>query len=489
MNSETSAAVARAKETQAEVIPEPAAPLDDPALAAAAEDAARKQRIARIRLLWDGRRTLARFAVLGFALALLAALLIPKQFVSTTRLMPPEQGSTSMAMMAALAGKIGDSVGGLSALLPSIKTTGDLFVGVLGSRTVQDDLIQKFDLRKRYSVSRWEEARKTLARKTDIAQDRKSGIITIQVTDRNPREAAAMAGEYVAILNRVVVDLNTSSAHRERVFLEERVSEVKRSLEAAERDFSEFASKNAAIDIKEQGRAMVEAAASIEGRLIAAQTELQGLRQVYTDSNVRVRATRARINELRRQLRKLGGKAEGSAGHDTENEETLYPSIRKLPLLGVTFADLYRRTRVQEAVFEVLTKQYELAKVEEAKEVPSVRVLDSPEIPERKSFPPRLLITLLGTIAALVLGTAWVLGREAWARWDRQDPGRVLIAEVGQTISTNLAWVSSNGHPAGPMWRRILQRTKTAGRLDEATTTTVPPTESGEVNWHEGGRE
>lgn len=481
-------AVVRVRETQAEMIPEPVPP-DDLALAAEAERIARERRIARIRLLWESRRALARFAVVGFALALLAALLIPKQFVSTTRLMPPDQGSASMAMMAALAGKIGDSIGSLSGLLPGMKTTGDLFVGVLGSRTVQDDLIEKFDLRKRYGTSRWEDARKKLTARTNIAQDRKSGIIRIEVTDGDPRQAAAMAGEYVTALNRVVVDLNTSSAHRERIFLEERLREVKGSLEAAERDFSEFASKNITIDIKEQGRAMVEAAALLEGQLIAAQTELQGLRQIYTDANVRVRASQARVNELRRHIQKLGGKTEVSAGHAAENEETLYPSIRKLPLLGVAFADLYRRTKIQEAVFEILTKQYELAKVEEAKEVPSVRVLDTPEIPEKKSFPPRLLITLLGPFAAFAIGIAWVLGREAWAQWDKQDPGRVLIAEVGQAVSANLAWVSSNGHTAVPVWRRILRRRKTAEELNDTSTPAVSGMDEREVNSHERGPE
>src|SRR5437879_7251667 len=109
-----------------------------------------------------------------------------------------------------------------------------------------------------------------------------------------------MAQEYVSELNVVVSQLSTSSAHRERVFLEERLAQVKQDLEAAEKDFSEFASKNATIDIQAQGRAMVESAASLEGELIAAQTQLQGLRQIYADSNIRVRATQARINELTR---------------------------------------------------------------------------------------------------------------------------------------------------------------------------------------------
>jgi uncharacterized protein involved in exopolysaccharide biosynthesis len=478
MNNETSAAAARrAKETATESVAEPTMSFDYPPSAAVAQRASREHSAARMRLLWDSRRTITRFTATGFVLALVTALLIPKQFTSTTRLMPPDQGN-SMTTMAALAGKIGDSVGGLSGVLPGMKTTGELFVGVLGSRSVQDDLVQKFDLRKRYGASRWEDARKILAARTAITEDRKSGIITIQVNDRNPQEAAALAGEYVAALNRVVVDLNTSSAHRERVFLEERLSEVKQSLEAAEHEFSEFSSKNAAIDITEQGRAMVDAAGRLEGELIAAQTELQGLRQIYTDSNVRIRATQARVNELRRQLPRFGSKTDAP----TSEGGDLSPAIRKLPLLGVAFADLYRSTRIQEAVFETLTKQYEVAKVEEAKEVPSVRTLDPPDIPERKSFPPRAVITLLGAFTTFLLGIAWVFGGAAWMRWDVQDPRRVLIEDVGRTAFGKFSWASSNGHASDLAWSRILGREKVLGDARDGPDRMLSRAEGGEVS-------
>ena len=149
---------------------------------------------------------------------------------------------------------------------------------------------------------------------TDISSDRKSGIITVKVNDKNPDRAAAMGREYVEALNRIVITLNTSSAHKERVFLEERLGQVQQDLEQAEKDFSQFASKNTAIDVKEQGRAMIGAAAELEGQLIAAQTELEGLRQIYTANNVRVRSVQARIDEYRRQLQKLGGNTPGELG-------------------------------------------------------------------------------------------------------------------------------------------------------------------------------
>src|SRR2546429_8539540 len=190
---------------------------------------------------------------------------------------------------------------------------------------------------------------------------------------------------------------------------------------------------------------MVEAAATLQGQYIAAQSELEGLKQIYTDNNVRVRSVRARIAELKRQLEKLDGKGEQDLEPAGQQPDYLYPSIRKLPLLGVTYADLYRRTRVQEAVYESLTKEYELAKVQEVKEIPTVKVLDHPNIPGKKSFPPRLLIMLLGTAFAVVVATTWVFGKTAWDETDSTDPRKVLAQEVFATVKATIPHFSQNG--------------------------------------------
>jgi len=400
----------------------------------------RGRKIARIGRLWSERKLLGKFAVIGAAATFLIALLIPSRYAATTRLMPPDPpAGQGMALLAGIAGKTG-LLGSMGADLLGMTTSAELFAGVLESRTVQNDLIERFDLRKVYGEQRWVDARKELSRQTDVSIDRKSGILTIQVTDRDPKRASALAQEYAAELNNVVTVLNTSSAHRERRFLEERLGQVKTELEFAEKDFSRFASKNAAIDIKEQGKALVEAVAIVEGQLISAQTELQGLRQVYTDQNIRVRTTQARVDELRRQLLKMGGKPETETAGQLKEAE-LYPSIRKLPLLGVTYADLYRRMRVEETVFETLTQQYEIAKVQEAKEIPSVKVLDPPEIPEKKVFPPRLLLMFLGGMLALTLGSCWVLANDHWAKIDPKDPGKILVLNVVQSMKPPLEYM------------------------------------------------
>ena len=425
--------------------------------------AARAKSIARLRLLWNQRRRIFRITGAGFILFTVLALLIPKSFESTTRLMPPDRSNGSMAILGALSGKATPgAVGALADDFLGLKSSGDLFIGILKSRTVQNDLITKFDLRRMYHVNRWADARDILSSKTDISEDRKSGIISIRVTDHNPRLAAAMAQEYIDALNDEVTRLNTSSAHRERVFLEERLTQVQQDLEAAEKDFSQFASKNTALDVKEQGKAMIAAGASLEGQLIAAQTELEGLKQIYADNNIRVRSVQARIDELQRQMQKLAGTPEpATASGQQSNQPTksyqLYPSIRQLPTLGVTWADLFRRAAVQEKVFETLTEEYELAKVEEAKETPSVKVLDAPDIPERGS-PSRSLVVLIGTAVSLLLSMILVLGRARWGEVDSHDPGKLLAIEVFEGVkSLTVSNGSENGISKG-MWRRLGRR-------------------------------
>lgn len=428
--------------------PVPELPEHDLPIAPAPEETpqASSSSVAHLRLLWQHRQLLARVVLYGLFASTLIAFLIPTRYESTTRLMPPDSSQTGGLAMAAtaLSGGAG-SLGNVASDMLGLKSTSDIFVGILSSRTVQDKLIQQFDLRKLYGDRHMEDARKVLAERTGISVDRKSQIITMTVTDHDAKRAAAMGEAYVAELNRLVSELSTSSARRERIFLEERLKAVSQDLETAEKEFSQFSSKNTAIDIKEQGKAMVEAAATLQGQYIAAQSELEGLRQIYTDNNVRVRSVRARVGELKRQLEKLGGKGEETSVPSGSQADPLYPSIRKLPLLGVTYADLYRRTRVQEAVYESLTKEYELAKVQEVKEIPTVKVLDRPNIPEKKSFPPRLLTMFLGTAVTFALATSWVFGKAAWDATDSNDPRKLLAREVFSTVKARLPQFSRNG--------------------------------------------
>jgi capsule polysaccharide export protein KpsE/RkpR len=348
----------------------------------------------------------------------------------------------------------------LSGDLLGIKSSGALFIGILTSRTVEDRLIGRFDLRGVYGLNLQEDARAKLRESTQISEDRHSGIIGITVSDHNRERSAAMAQAYVEELNRLVAELSTSAAHRERVFLEQRLSSVKQKLDQASTEFSRFSSEHAAIDIKEQGRAMINAAAAISGQLIATESELSGLEQIYNPNSVRIRAVKARAAELRSKLAELGGNA---ADDNEARENSAYPTLRTLPLLGVTYADLYRETKIQETVYETLTQQYELAKVQEAKETPSVKVLDAPSLPDRRSFPPRLQIAFLGICLAVGARGLWTLGWKEWADIDPHHPGKLFGKEVFQSVNSRMPWSPPYGSRAHSMthrvWIRLQRRT------------------------------
>ncbi|MCU1316982.1 MAG: hypothetical protein JWN63_2304 [Candidatus Acidoferrum typicum] len=411
----------------------------------------------QLRLLWGRRRFFLRATAIGLLVSTLLAFLIPKQYKSTTQLMPPDTQSTSgMAMMAAMAAKAGGGLAGVAGDLLGLKSSGSLFIGVLRSETSQDRLIEQFDLREVYGTRLVIDARTKLNENTSISEDKKSGIITISVTDHNPKRAASLASAYVGQLNSLVSELSTSSAHRERVFLEERLKMVKQNLDDASNQLAQFSSKNNTLDIQQEGKAMLDVAANLAGQMIAAQAQLEGVRRIYTDNNPRVQSLNARVGELRKQLEKLSG-VNGKPGESPETFHSSlgdlpYPSIRNLPLLGVKYADYYRHAKIQETVFELLTEQYELAKVQEAKETPSVKVLDPAQVPEKKSFPPRLLIMCLGTFLLFSMSAVWVLGAEQWRAANPDDPRKILAKEVVETLKARAHWLSRNG--SGPARRK-----------------------------------
>ncbi len=416
-------------------------------------------------LLWERRRFLARAVLWGLAVSLLVAFAIPKRYESTTRLMPPDgQSGSGLAMLAAMAGKSGLGMGSMAGDLLGMRSSGALFVEILRSRTVEDRIVGRFDLRKVYGDRYWADARKHLGAYTDIAEDRKSEVISIQVTDRDPRRAAQIAQAYVDELDHLVAEVSTSSARRERIFIEDRLTSVKGELDRASQEFSQFASQNATLDISTQGKAMVEAAGRLQGELIASQSELEGLEQVYTTNNVRVRSLRARVDELRKQLDKLGGDsirpvpAVGGAPRSLpqgEGSASAFPSIRQLPLLGVRWAELYRQTKIEETVYELLTQQYELAKIEEAKEIPTVKILDAADVPEKKSTPHRLTVMVLGMLLALSAGVLWVLSEATWEQIGPQDPRKQLGLEVMRRVKAFVGHWSYKG-------RRLLGRETSA---------------------------
>ena len=395
-------------------------------------------------LLWQNRHLLARVGGIALVLSTIIAFTLPKQYESSGRLMPPDQPSSGSAMLAALAGRsLGagglGAFGSLAGSLLGGRTSSALYIDLLESRTISDRLIDRFDLQhvyhKRYRI----DTTKFLLRNTKIVEDKKSGVISLTFTDTDPQRARAIAQAYLEELNAVLTKSNTSSARREREFIEKRLVAVQADLLDAEKALSEFSSVHTTLDIKDQTHAMVDAAAKLQAELIVGQSELQSLEQIYGNENVRVRAARARIASLQHDLAKLGGSSavqpDDTNSSPDEDSKSLYPSIRQLPRLAVPYANLYRRVRIQETVFELLSQQYEMSRIEEAKDTPVVNLIDSPQVPEKKSFPPRAIVLLLLTLFSFGVASVFILIRNHWKQVDASDQRKLLAQEIVTSLS------------------------------------------------------
>jgi uncharacterized protein involved in exopolysaccharide biosynthesis len=378
----------------------------------------------KLALVWRHRKILQTWVAVGVIVSLLLWALLPRKYDSTVRLMPPDAASSGsmLSMLMGGGGANSSPMMGLAASMLGGKTTGDLYVDILSGSRVLDPIIRKWDLQKEYKVEMMEDARRTLAARTVVDVNRKSGVITITVRGNSQAQAQGLAQSYADSLDAAIRQVSSTSARRERIFLENRLKAVKVELDDSAKKLAEFASKNVALDIPEQAKATLSAAARGQAELIAAQSELEGLRQIYTDNNYRVRALEARIAELRQQVdvQQTGASRPGS----------MMSWIRKLPQLGVQWAEYYRTATIDEAVYEALTKQYEFAKVQEAKETTSVSVLDPPSYPEKKSFPKGSYFLLVGLLLSTLGACTYIIGLDSYERIDPMHPAKMYIEEV-----------------------------------------------------------
>lgn len=381
-----------------------------------------------IDLLWLHRRRILAWVLIGLVLSGIVAWRYPK-YEATAQLMPPSGGAPGgLAALAFPMLSKAPGFAGLSGLAGADNflgaNTGAVFVKVLESRTVEDNLVDRFDLRKRYDVAYWEDARKRLEKRTDISEDKKSGVITIQVKDHDPKVAAAMATAYIEELDHLMATVSTSAARRERIFIEQRLADEKTTLDDAEKKLSQFQTSSMAVDVPEQTRVMVEAAARLQGELIAKRAQLQGLEQIYAPESARIKSARGEIASLERELSHLN-----TAPPEQATSPNPYPSVKTLPVLGVQWSDLYRNAKIHETVYELLTQQYEVARIQEAKEIPTVKVLDAPVPPERR-YPRPVLVIFLGLFASVLLACIGTLLKSRWDAWDENDPRRVLMMRI-----------------------------------------------------------
>ena len=347
-------------------------------------------------------RFIIKLTVSVAVLAVVYALLQPPIFTAKTVILPPQQGSSTASM---LLGQLG-GLAGLAGGAAGIKGPNDLHIGMLKSHTLADQMIARFQLQQKFKAKTMEATRATLAGGTVIASG-KDGFITIEYSDKDPQFAATIANAYVEELDRLNSTLAVTEASRKRLFFERQLKGSRANLDAAENALKQTQERTGLIQLEKQGGAMIEAVANVRAQIAAKEVELAGMGAFATPQNPDYRQIQQVIVGLRAQLAKLEA---NSAGSDIK------VPTGKLPETGLEFLRKTREFKYQETLFELLSKQFEIAKIDEAKDASLIQVVDKALVPEQKSKPKRSLIVILATMMAFFIGVLLAFFKEASAR-------------------------------------------------------------------------
>jgi len=357
-------------------------------------------------LLLERKRFIARFVLGAAALATVVAFLLPVRYEAKVVLLPPAQNSS---ISSALMGQLGNmgalgSLGSLASLAGGglgLKNPADMYVSFLTSRTVEDAMIQRFDLMKEYKEKRMMDTRKEFERRTTVVAGTKDGLIRISLEDRDPKRAAELANGYVDEFRKLSASLAITEAARRRLFFEQQVQQSKDKLTEAEEAMSKTEQSTGVLQIDSQARALIESAAILRAEVVAKQVQIEGMRSFATDDNPNLILAKQELAALQSQLTHVAG-----SQSDTGSDINL--SKGRVTQSGMEYLRRYRDLKYQESVFELLAKQFEIAKLDEAREGSIIQVVDAAVPPDRKSSPRRTLIVVTSTVFAFFVAVFWV---------------------------------------------------------------------------------
>lgn len=364
------------------------------------------------------------FKITG-ALTLLATIVVfvmPKLYTATATILPPQQ---NQSVLSTLMGQVGGAAS-LDLRDLGLKNPADVFVAMLQSRTVEDSLINRFDLRKIYNVKRYQDARKILEKRSEINPE-KEGLISIEVSDRDPQRAADIANTWVDELRSLDQNLALTEAAQRRVFFEQKLAAERDDLSKAELAMKALEEKTGLIQPDAQARALITAVADFRAQVAAKQVQLQSLRTYATEDNPDVKRVERELAELQAQSSKLSQMERSGADLGGGN---LQVPTRRVPEANLEYLRVARELKYNESLYDFLGKQLEAARIDESKNAIMVQVVDKAVPPERKSSPKRLLIIAVTAVASFLLSCLGVLIWEAIRR-KQQDPNQaVRIAQL-----------------------------------------------------------
>jgi tyrosine-protein kinase Etk/Wzc len=380
-------------------------------------------------ILW----TTATFAVI----AIVVSLLLPNWYTATATLLPPQQSSS---LSGALASQLGN-LGGMAALAGGslgLKNPNDMYVGILKSRTVEDAMIHNFDLMGEYHARFLSDARKAFEHHVTVDGSGKDGLIHISVEDRDPAHAAMLANGYVDQFRKLSGHLAITEASQRRLFFEQQLGQAKDDLASAEEDLKETEQKTGLIQLDSQARAIIESAASIRAQIAGKEVQIQSMRTFATNENAQLVQAQEELEGLRTQLAKLGGSDQGA-------DIGLLPK-GKVPTAGLEYVRKLRDVKYHETIFEILARQLEAAKLDEAKQGAVIQMLDLAIVPDKKSSPHRSLIVVGATALGFLIGAFFAFGQAGLATLKRNEDAAAQLANFRRALRfSDRRGISDNG--------------------------------------------
>jgi len=337
-------------------------------------------------------------------LAIVISFLQPKSYTATVTLLPPQQSSS---MSTALASQLG-SMGSVAALTGGLglKNANDMFVGMLQSRTVEDAMVRHFGLMQEYHARYLSDARMAFENHVTVDGSGKDGLIRISVEDRNPQNAADIANGYVDQFRNLSQHLAITEASQRRLFFEQELEQAKDNLANAEEALKQTEQTTGVIQPDSQARALIDSAESLRAQITAREVQIQGMQTYATAENSQLMQAQRELEGMRAQLAKLGGTEDNPAG------ELIVPK-GLVPEASLEYVRKLRDVKYNETIFDILARQFEAAKLDEAKEGALIQVVDPAVTPDRKSSPKRTRNVLVASVCGFLLGILWAFMAKA----------------------------------------------------------------------------
>jgi uncharacterized protein involved in exopolysaccharide biosynthesis len=346
------------------------------------------------------KRFLVKFTAAIFLISVITSLLLPTWYTATTVILPPQNNSSAAALLSQVNGL--GALGALTGNALGIKNPSDLYVEMLRSRSVEDAMIQRFHLVAVYGKKKISDTRKKLESHSNIIASPKDGFIRISVEAKDPKLAADMTNGYVEELRRLSATLAVTEASQRRLFFEQQLSETKDKLAESEESLKHTQQNTGLIQLDGEARALIESAASLRAQLAAKQVQIETMRSYATEDNPDIVLAKQQVAALESQLAQLAGNRRGVAS------DPLLPR-GDIPEAGLEYGRKLRDVKYYETMFQLLARQLELAKLDEAKQGNVIQVMDAAVPPDKRSFPQRTPIIVVATILGFLAAVGWIL--------------------------------------------------------------------------------